>query len=138
MKKMLSLYKGKGYMIRPTVYKAVEKGAVMLTLILLWDRYLNDGALSAMRDGCFVASICLAGLAWISYLQLDGIKNPLRGRPKEKKKTRFHSRDIIDFVDEHIVSFDELEDEERYACSMCSSLASALLFLIFSLVKFFL
>ena len=136
MIKMFSLYKS--YMIRPTLYKWVSKSVVMLTLILLWDRYVNNGTLSVWRDGCFIAAIFLFALAWVSYLQLDGIKNPLRGYKKEKKKPRRHTGDIADYADEHIVSFDELDDDERTACSMGSSMLSGLLFLILSLVALFL
>ena len=36
MKKMLSLFSA--IMIRPTIYRAVTKCAVMLTVVLLWDQ----------------------------------------------------------------------------------------------------
>lgn len=132
MIKMFSLYKS--YMIRPTLYKCVSKSVIMVTLILLWDRYVNHGVLAVWRDGCFSAALFLFALAWVSYLQLDGVRNPLRGNAKEKKKTRRHTGDIADYADEHIVSFDELDDDERTACSMGSSLLAGLLFLIPSLV----
>ena len=133
MKKMISLYTS--YMIRPTIYKAVTKCVVMLTLLLLWDRYVNEGMLSLVRDGFFLAGVCFLGLAWISYLRLDGVKNPLTGGKKqEKKKKRRLTGDIADYAGQHIVSFEELDDEERLACSMGSSLAAALLFLIPALV----
>lgn len=134
MIKMFSLYKR--YMIRPTLYKLVSKSAIILTLLLLWDRYVNKGVLSVWRDGCFVAAFFLFAMAWISYLRLDGIRNPLPRN--EKKKRRRFTGDIVDYADEHIVSFDELNDDERAACSMGSSLLSGLLFLIPSLFALFL
>ena len=69
MKKMLSLFSA--IMIRPTIYRAVTKCAVMLTVVLLWDRYVNKGLLPVGRDGCFVAALILFGLAWLNYLRLD-------------------------------------------------------------------
>ena len=39
------------------------------------------------------------------------------------KKKKFHStKSIVDFADERIVSFEELEPEERIYCSMLSNL----------------
>lgn len=138
MIKMFSLYKSD--MIRPTIYKAVTKIFVILTLLLLWDRYVNGGRLSLVRDGFFVGGAFLLVMAWMSYLRLDGIKNPLpRGeKPQKKGKRRPWTGDIADYADQHIVSFDELTEEEKAACSMGSSLASALLFLIPALVALFL
>jgi len=136
MKKMFSLYTSD--MIRPTVYKAAAKCVLMLTLILLWDRYVNMGRMDLVRDGFFLAGICFLGLAWASYLRLDGVGNPFTGRlkPKKKKKRRF-TGDLADYADQHIVSFDELDDEERLACSMGSSLASAVLFLLPAMARLF-
>ena len=89
MKKMLSLFSA--IMIRPTIYRAVTKCAVMLTVVLLWDRYVNKGLLPVGRDGCFVAALFLFGLAWLNYLRLDGLEVPhllSRGKKKEKKRRR--------------------------------------------------
>jgi len=134
MKKMFSLYTSD--MIRPTVYKTVTKCVLMLTLILLWEHYMNMGRMDLVRDGFFLAGSCFLGLTWVSYLQLDGVRNPFTGKskPQKKKKHRL-TGDIADYADQHIVSFDELDGEERLACSMGSSLVSALLFLIPALVK---
>ena len=90
MKKMLSLFSA--IMIRPTIYRAVTKCAVMLTVVLLWDRYVNKGLLPVGRDGCFVAALILFGLAWLNYLRLDGLEVPHlltgKNRPEKKKKRR--------------------------------------------------
>lgn len=130
MKKILAVYQK--YMIRPIVYKTVTKAVFSLTAVLLWDRYLNSrGRMVAFRDAGLVAGAFLLGLAWFSYLRLDGmsIHHLLEERPKKKKPVRGTS-DMVDFVDEHIVSYSELSDEERTACNLASSLCSGLLFLI--------
>lgn len=41
---------------------------------------------------------------------------------------------MIDFVDEHIVTFDELDDEQQLACVLASNLFSGLVFLIPALI----
>lgn len=132
MKKMLSLFSA--IMIRPTIYRAVTKCAVALTVVLLWDRYVNKGLLPVGRDGCFAAALLLFGLAWLNYLRLDGLEVPHlltgKNRPEKKKKRRRLTGDIADFADEHIVPFDELSEEEQLACSMAANLASGVIFLI--------
>lgn len=139
MKKMLSLFTTD--MIRPTIYRSVTKCAVTLTLVLLWDRYLNKGMMSVAADGCFVAALVLFGLAWLCYLRLDGLALPAlfsrkkREEEEEKKRRRRHfTRDIVDYADEHIVPFDELSEEEQLACSMACNLISGVIFLIPAIV----
>ncbi len=57
----------------------------------------------------------------------------LEERPKKKKPVR-GSSDMVDFVDEHIVSYSELSDEERTACNLASSLLAGVLFLLPAIV----
>ena len=140
MIKMFSLYKS--YMVRPTIYKTITKCFVILTLLMLWDRYINGGRLSLIRDGFFIGGAFLLVMAWMSYLRLDGIKNPIpreeEPQKKQKRKKRLWTGDIADYAGEHIISFDELADDECAACSMGSSLLAGLLFLIPALAALFL
>ena len=48
MKKILSLYQS--YMIRPTIYMCVSRCAVALMVLLFWDRFVNNGTFSLIRD----------------------------------------------------------------------------------------
>lgn len=122
----------KDYMIRPVIYKCITRSALAVTALLLWDRTINAGGqLSLMRDGCFTAGALFLCWGWFSYLRLDGVTlhHLLEERKKRKKKRPRGSSDIVDFADEHIVSFDELSDQERAACSLCANLICGLLFL---------
>jgi len=132
MKKIFSLYKS--YMIRPILYKCVTKCAVTLTLVLLWNRYLNTGTMLVVRDGFFAAALVLFGAVWISFLKLDGMKVHYVFEERKKKPRRRHGGDLVDFVDEHIVSFDELDDVERVACGLASNAISCALFLVPALI----
>lgn len=68
----------------------------------------------------------------ISCLGLDELPQPGRvkprrlftaGRAPEKSKKRRHATSsMVDYADEHIVSFDELEPEERTFCSLATNL----------------
>lgn len=138
MKHILSIYKP--YLIRPILYRTFNKFVVGLTLVLLWDRFLNHGRLEVVRDGFFVAGVVLLFLAWLSYLALDGLTiSRLFRAGKEKKREKRspirRSADIIDFADEHIPRLDELEEDEQRFVYFFSSLIAGLCFLIPALVN---
>ena len=76
-------------------------------------------------------------MAWFVYLKLDGmmVHHLLEDRRKKKKKSKRRvGGDIADYVDEHIVSFDELEEGEQTACRLAADLLAAALFLAASLI----
>lgn len=118
-------------MIRPILYKMVGKCLTALAAVLLWDRFVNrGGAMSALRDGCMAAAIFLFVMAWFSYLKLDGVRVHHLLETQKKWPERHKTKDMVDFVDEHIVSFDELSDREQIVCKLVSSLLSGLIYLI--------
>jgi len=123
-------------LLRPTLYQCVTKCSVALAAILLWDRFVNqNGARSAVRDGGFIAGMVLLAAAWFSYLRLDGVTiHHFLEERKKKPKTRHWMKDMVDFADEGITPWEELTDQERGMCGLCSSVISALIFLIPALV----
>ena len=134
MKKILAIYKA--YMVRPILYQCVTRCAVALAAVLVWDRFVPSSLL-AVRDGCLAAAVILLMMAWFVYLKLDGmmVHHLLEDRRKKKKKTKRRvGGDIADYVDEHIVSFDELEEGEQTACRLAADLLAAALFLAASLI----
>lgn len=140
MKHILSIYKP--YLIRPTLYRTVNKFAMGLALAMLWDRFLNHGRLELVRDAFFVVGATLLVMAWFSYLALDGmtVSRLFRAGKERKREKRIpirRSGDIIDFVDEHIPRLDELEEEERRFVFFFSSLIAGLCFLIPALIELF-
>lgn len=135
MSKKGSLFKT--YMIRPVLYKCVTRAAFAVTALLLWDRFINTaGRLSLLRDGCLMAGLLFFCMAWFSYLHLDGVRiHHMLEERKRKKPVRKSYTDIVDFADEHIVSCEELSEEERAACSLAASLICGMLFMVPWLVK---
>lgn len=134
MKKILAIYKA--YMVRPILYQCVTRCAVALAAVLVWDRFVPSSLL-AVRDGCLAAAVILLMMAWFVYLKLDGmmVHHLLEDRRKKKKKSKRRAGgDIADYVDEHIVSFDELEEGEQTACRLAADLLAAALFLAASLI----
>lgn len=130
MDKKGSLYHS--YMIRPILYKCVTRAALAVTALLLWDRYVNTaGRFSLLRDGCVVAGILFFCLAWFSYLRLDGVMvHHMFEERKKKKPVRIGYTDIVDFADEHIISYEELSQDERAACSLAAHLICGVLFVL--------
>lgn len=134
MKKILAIYKA--YMVRPILYQCVTRCAVALAAVLVWDRFVPSSLL-AVRDGCLAAAVILLMMAWFVYLKLDDmmVHHLLEDRRKKKKKSKRRvGGDIADYVDEHIVSFDELEEGEQTACRLAADLLAAALFLAASLI----
>lgn len=142
MKKLRTIFKP--YMLRPALYQCVTRCITALTAILLWNRFLNSkGPLAVLQDGCLTAAVVLFVMAWFSYLRLDGVSvrnvfSHVRGdgaptpRFWEKhleKRRRRRTGSIVDFVDEHITTMDELDDEEKCVCKIVSGLISGTAFL---------
>ena len=125
----------RGETIRIIFYKAIRKSAFVLAAVLLWDRFLNHGHLRLVRDGFLVGGVILLVLAWFSYLKLDGVTiHHLFEERRRKRPLRHASADIVDFVDEHITAYDELEPEEQTFCQLASSVAGSVLFLVPALI----
>lgn len=123
MKKLFSMYKS--YMFRPILYKTITRASVIAVLCLLWEQFLSDGHFSLWQAPGFFCGALMLGWAWMDYLQLDGIRLPFfpdRFKAEDKKKKRHATRSIVDYADEKIVSFEELEPLERVFCSMISCL----------------
>lgn len=124
------------YILRPVIYKSCTKASIALALSLVWNRFINTGGMyRVVSDAFFVAGIFFFACVWFQYLRFDGIRVDHLSKPKKKKeKKRFFSSDIVDFADEKIVSYDELEDDERAVCRLLSNAICGGVFLIPSLI----
>ena len=133
--------KFKPNLIHPVLYKTVTRTPIVAVLMLLWERYISDGTFTIWEAPGFLCGVVLLIWAWIDYMRLDGLTihhllEEFKGQSKQKK---FHStRSIIDYADEKIVSFEELEPEERTYCSMLSNLVLGLPLILIALCVSFL
>lgn len=137
IKKIKNIFQS--YMIRPMIYQSVTKIVIALVLALLWNRFFNPyGIYSIVKDCFFVVGLFFFMLAWFQYLRLDGMRihHLLEGHKKKKRKKIHITKDIADFADEKIISFDELEDDEKIVCRFLGDLGCGFLFLIPSLIAF--
>lgn len=136
MKKLFQVYKS--FMIRPTVYKAFPRLIVGLLVVGLWNRYANTMQIHQMTQSIFylIGFIFLA-MAWFSYLSLDGMENPLTKLASvftkaDKKRTRTanHSKQMIDFVEEEPVEYEDLDRLDRLPASWLPICFVLLFFLV--------
>lgn len=139
MKKWFSRYRS--YMVRPILYKCLFRAAIGLVGLLLWKRLVIDmgrSRLLLMRDGCFIVGMIFVCLAWFAYLHLDGVRFSMGKKNASKKKTQRGGSDLVDFADEHIISFEELCEEERSCCSLTAYLLCAVMYLLVAIVGIYL
>ena len=126
---------GRPYMKRPILYRTVTKASVILVLALLWERFINhNGRFPVFQYSFAILGLVCMCLSWFSYLAFDGMKIHYLNEKKGGKKKKHKTRDIADFVDEKIISFDELEKEEQIVCNLLSTLLSGGLFVGISLL----
>ena len=123
------------YMIRPVIYQVFTRFLVGLCLALLWNRFVAPRvSAAALSWGCEFFAVFFAAMAWLAYLRLDGVKVPKFDRKlfRRKKTPERAFGDMIDYVDEPIVSFEELSDEEKDLALLISNLIAMALFILVS------
>lgn len=124
------------YMIRPMMYQCGTRISIALVLCLLWDRFINvQKYFSMLQSAFFVVAMVMFMLAWFQYLRFDGIRpGKLFFGTGKKKKKKHVTKSIVDFADEKIISFSELEDEEKILVRLFGDIICGLIFLIISVV----
>ena len=125
----------KAYMIRPLIYKVLTKSSIILVICLLWNKFVNTSNVRSLtEDAFFVIGLIWVLFAWFQYLKLDGYTFQYVFRGKQKEKKKHMQKDMVDFVDEEIVSFDELEDEQKVVVNMFSNLITGMIYVLISIV----
>ena len=123
----------KPYMIRPAVYKTFTRFIYALLVSLLWEKFVSSELQSRMYAFIFFGAL-FGVLAWMAYLRLDGVRMPKLpdwARANRKKPGRSFG-DIADYVDEDVVSFEELEEEEKDVCILIANLVCCVVFFALS------
>lgn len=128
----LAKFLKKPYMLRLTLTQCVTRCVFALAFLLLWRQFINR-ELPMISVGFFVMGVLLFVLAWFSYLGLDGLEAPvahLKILNKKQKSSRKRTNDMIDYVEEDVVTLDELSDEDRHVCKLISNFLSGTIFFI--------
>ena len=122
------------YMLRPLFYRAFTRVILALTVALLWNEFANRSGLLSLGHAYAFMSIFFAVMAWMSYLRLDGLRVPQIDRRLfdwKRQPTRSYG-DMIDHVDEDIVQYEDLEEDEQTVCRLLANIACCALFLALS------
>ena len=114
-------------MIRPLIYKIFTRGILALFAAQLVHFFAptNSGfsSFSNLSLGLGLLFVLFTFLAW---LRLDGLKIPQLKLPRMKRKDPpFLTGSMADHINDEIVSFDDLDQEEQNACVLLADLALA-------------
>ena len=125
-------------LIRPLIHRTFTRLIWGLFFALFLAFLISRGGGRDLRGALMgLYSLLCFICAWLSHLQMDGMKLPrldaLRSKIDRKRPAR-GTGDMIDFVDEEIQSYESLDGEERYLVLMLADLANAVIFLILSFI----
>ena len=114
-------------MVRPLIYKIFTRGILALFAAQLVHYFAPAGSgfssFSNLSLGFGLLFILMALLAW---LRLDGLKIPQLKLPRLKRKDPpFLAGNMADHIDDEIVSFDDLDEEEQNCCVLLADAALA-------------
>ena len=124
------------HQVRPCIYLAATRFGAGMLVCVLWHRFANPNQLSLTAYGCFFMAAFFLVMSWLSFLRIDGMHMPqlnLGKLFKKIKKSPMRSfADMSDYTDEEVISFDDLDDDDKNQCLLIANLACALIFLIIS------
>ena len=120
------------YMIGPIVQKTFSRFLYALALALLWNRFVNTAGLRSIDHAYTVVGMFFFALAWVDYLRLDGIRFPLIDWFGQR--TRKRSSGPFDYVDEEVVTYEGLAQEDRGVCSLLAHVICGIVFLLLSIM----
>ena len=124
-------------MIRPAFYQVFTRYLTCLCFSLLWDFFFNKNGFRS-KSTAFVFFVAYFGImAWLAYLRMDGVSVPKFDRKLFTRKKRPIIQtyaDMIDFTDEDIVRYEDLDEEDQDRCLLLSNSITALLFLVTALL----
>jgi len=120
-------------MIRPIIYKTVSHFCWSLIPVLIWYRFFNRSAGGLSTAFVLMFLLFMFG-ALLAHLRMDGWHIPVlpeRKVPLKESADALYG-DMIDHVDEHIISFGDLDESEQHICLFVADLLCGGLYLIIS------
>lgn len=130
-------------LIRPIITKTITKALAALVIVLLWDRFANVErvGISRLSIGLSAVGLILVLMSWFCYLHLDGLapidrikERLIRSGRRKSKPMRSRGGDIADYLDEDVIPYEELEDDEKAACRLASYILSGAVLILCSVI----
>ena len=121
-------------MARPVIYKLFTRGVLTLLVIKLAQFFMGKNAPRTANLCAVLGLVFLLG-CFLAYLRLDGVKIPQFKLPRMKKKDPpFLQKDMADFTDEPITTFDDLDTDEQALAVLIVDAILAVVLLALSLI----
>lgn len=122
-------------MLRPCIYQSINRILFGVMVALLAEHFYTEATFPVR--GYVFALLCGLSLLCLTVvnLRLGGTKVPLLGKIRfkfHKKPTRAAYGDMIDYTDEDIVNFDDLDDAQQDLCRVFAYCVCTVVFLIAS------
>ena len=132
LKKIRSIYSRA--LLRPAIYMATNRFLIALILLLAANLILKGSHI--LMYTALLLGVTFALLAWIAWLRLDGVRLPklMMKRVNIRKKPVRSYGDMIDYIDEKPVTFDDLDDGEKDVCCLMSDLACCIVYMVLSFI----
>lgn len=123
------------HLIRPVVYKTSSRFLFALTAALLWNEFSNVSGLWPRSRAFLFFGLFFTVAAWLAYLRRDGVRIPkLPKKLTQRRRDPLRQYgDMSDHVDEEVVAFDDLDEEDQNLCLLLADAITALLFFAISL-----
>ena len=123
-------------MIRPLIYKVFTRGVLALFAAELF-HFFAPGNWPMARFANL--ALILAGLfflgAAVAWLRLDGLNIPQLKLPRFKRNDPpFLSGNMADHLDDEIISFDDLDEDEQNLCVFLADLSLVMVCLLLSFI----
>ncbi|MBR6185046.1 MAG: hypothetical protein IKQ41_02190 [Clostridia bacterium] len=125
------------YMIRSLIYKVFTRGILALFAAQLIRFFAPpDWPLARFSSLALMLGLLFALFAVLAWLRCDGLRIPQLRLPRVKRRDPpFLNSDISDHIDDEIVAFDDLDEEEQNVCVLLAdALLSALCFALSAIV----
>ena len=116
-------------LIRPLIYKIFTRGILALLVAQLVHFFApaNSG-LASFSNLSLALALLFVLFTVLAWLRLDGLKIPQVKLPRMKRKDPpFLAGNMADHIDDEIVSFDDLDEEEQNVCVLLADAFLAVL-----------
>ena len=119
-------------LLRPLLYKLFTRGILALAAIKLWQHFRSG---TSGSDLCLLMGLVFALGSVVAYLRFDGTRIPQFKLPRFKRKTPgWAGGDIADHMNDDIVLFDDLDDDEQ---ALCVFFCDLILMIVYTVVSLF-
>lgn len=134
----------KKYMVRPIINKIFTRCFAGVFISVAYSYYMfhkvEFNAVVVNYPLLTFGCVCIM-MAWFNYLKFDGIKVNFgideANREKKMKKVKHKTKQMIDYSDEKIISYQELLDGEKLICNTVANLVSGIMLIIPSITLLF-